>query len=166
MTFEMKTAMSHPHADWFPDEGETQQLAVSGVFSRWFQHWSNGHAEAFNDLGGSLLSGHLLGSISPPGLGPTAGQAVPQWGPFHQLCIYSSLWLTPSACTGSLFSLPALLRGLCGRESRNPSGLRVCTCFALLCSSSRWGGFAEGTKWSQASCSNRLKGHVLFCVWG
>lgn len=42
----------------------------------------------------------------------------------------------PSACTGSLFSLPALLRGLSGQESRNPSGLCVCMCFALLCLSS------------------------------
>lgn len=89
----------------------------------------------------------------------------PTMGPFPSALYLLIPLAHPSACTGSLFSLPALLRGLCSRESHNPSGLCVCTCFPLLCFSSCWGVFAEGTKWSQASCSNRLKEHVL-CVWG
>ncbi len=54
-------------------------------------------------------------------------------GPFPSALYLLIPLAHPSACTGSLFSLPALLRGLCSRESHNPSGLSVCTCFALLC---------------------------------
>lgn len=63
--------------------------------------------------------------------GPTAGLAFPQWGCFHQLCVYPSSLAHPSACTGSLFSLPALLRGLHSTESRNPSGLCECVCVCV-----------------------------------
>lgn len=88
----------------------------------------------------------------------------PTMGPFPSAFYLLVPLAHPSTCTGSLFSLPALLRGLCGRESHNPSALRMCTCLALLCFSSCWGVFAEGTKWSQTSFSNRLKEHAL-CVW-
>lgn len=65
-------------------------------------------------------------------LGRTAGLAFPQRGCFHQLCVYPSTLAHPSACTGSLFSLPALLRGLRSTESRNPSDLCVCVCVYML----------------------------------
>lgn len=162
--FKIKTPLFNPHTDWFPDKGEAQQLAVFNVFSRWFQHWSNGHAEAFNDVEASCC---WVICLAPYHLhvGPYRWSGIPTLGPFPSaLCLLIPL-AHPSACTGSLFSLPALLRGLCGWESHNPSGLCVCTCCTLLCSSSCWGVSAEGTQWSQASCSNRLKEHVL-CVWG
>lgn len=134
----MKTVISNP--DWFPDEGETRHLAVSTVFSPWFQHWSNSDSEAFNDLRpppavGSSAWLHIISM-----LGPTAGLAFPQWGCFLQLCVYPSTLAHPSACTGSLFSLPGLLRGLRSTESHNPSGFSlslyvsvcVCVCAHIL----------------------------------
>lgn len=69
-------------------------------------------------------------------VGPYCWSGGPTMGPFPSALYLLVPLAHPSACTGSLFSLPALLRGLCGRESRNPSGLCVCTCFALLCFSS------------------------------
>lgn len=94
-------------------------------------------------------------------VGPCCWSGGPTMGPFLSALYLLVPLAQPSARTGSLFSLPVLLRGLCGRESGNPSDLCVCTRAALLCFSSRWGAFAEGTKWSQASCSNRPKEHVL-----
>lgn len=47
-------------------------------------------------------------------------------GPFPSALYLLIPLAHPSARTGSLFSLPALLRGLCGPESHNPSGLCVC----------------------------------------
>lgn len=163
MTFEMKTAISHPRADWFPDKGKTQQLAASSVYRRWFQHWSNGHAEAFNDL---EVPHCWVICLAPYHLqvGPYCWSGGPTMGPFPSALYLHVPLAHLSACTGSLFHLPALLRGLCVRESHNPSGLRVCTCFALLCFSSCWEVFAEGTKWSQASCSNTLKERVFYVV--
>lgn len=104
--------------------------------------------------------------------GPTAGQAFPQWGCIHQLCVYPSSLAHPSACTGSLFSLPALLRGLRSTESRNPSGLCVCVHAVLFYTfSPHWGVAAEEPKWSRSACPNRLKElfpwgqRVNMCSW-
>lgn len=69
-------------------------------------------------------------------VGPYRWSGGPTMGPFPSALYLLIPLAHPSACTGSLFSLPALLRGLSGQESHNPSGLRVCTCFALLCFSS------------------------------
>lgn len=158
--------------DWFPDKGEIQHLAASTVCSPRFQRWSNDDGGAFNDLRrlpavGSSAWLHII-SV----LGPTAGLAFPQWGCFHQLCVYPSALAHPSACTGSLFSLPALLRGLRSTESRNPSDLCVCVHAVLFYSfSPHWVVPAKGPKWSQSSCLNRLKELVLWgqcvntCVW-
>lgn len=98
-------------------------------------------------------------------VGPYCWSGGPTMGPFPSALYLLVPLAHLSACTGSLFSLPTLLRGLCGRESHNPSGLCVCMCFPLLCFSSCWGVFAKGAKWSQASCSNTLKEHVL-CAGG
>jgi len=91
-------------------------------------------------------------------VGPTAGQALPHWGPFHQICIYSSLWFNPQPAGGLCSFCQACWEA---SVANNPSGLRVCTCFTILCLSLYWRVFAEGTNRSQASCSNRTKMDIL-----
>lgn len=97
-------------------------------------------------------------------LGPTAGQAFPQWGPFHQPCIYSSLWLTPRPARGLCSVCQPCWEGSVAQRAvihQASVSMCVCTCCTLLCFSSRWGASAEGTKWSQASCSNRPEEQAL-----
>lgn len=101
-------------------------------------------------------------------LGPTAGQAFPQWGPFHQPCIYSSLWLTPRPARGLCSVCQPCWEGSVAQRAvihQASVCMCVCTCCTLLCFISRWGVSPEGTKWSQASCSNRPEEQAL-CDWG
>lgn len=60
---------SHPHADWFPDEGGGKHSSLlCPVFSlTGFHSDQMATLKPFNDLRGSPLLAHLLGSISPPG---------------------------------------------------------------------------------------------------
>lgn len=131
MIFEMKTVISHPQADRFSDEGESQQLAESSVYRRWFQHWSNGYAEAFNDLGGSPLLGHLLGSISSP------GWALPLVRQSHKGALSISFVFTrpsgsPPVPHGvSVRSANPAERPLWLREPLCIRPLCVCVCFPL-----------------------------------
>lgn len=102
-------------------------------------------------------------------VGPYYWTGGPTVGPFPlHLCLSIPL-AHPSACMGSLFILPALLRDLCCLKRRDASTLCVCMWFTLLCNNSYWGVFAEGTKWSQESCSNKINACVLWmrsvCVW-
>lgn len=121
---------THAQID-FQTRGETRQLAVSSVFGRWFRHRSNGHAEAFNDV---KVPRCWVICLAPYHLqvGPYCWSGIPTMGPFPSALYLLIPLAHPSACTGSLFSLPALLRGLCGPESRNPSGLCVYVCVYVL----------------------------------
>lgn len=129
MTLEMKIAIRPTHrliSRW----GWEGKLAVSSVFSRWFRHRSNSHAEAFNDV---KVPRCWVICLAPyhPRLGPYWWSGIPTLGPFPSALYLLIPLVHPSACTGSLFSLPALLRGLYGPESCNPSGLSVYMCVCM-----------------------------------
>jgi len=96
-------------------------------------------------------------------VGPCCWSGGLTWGPFHQLCIYSSLWLPPRPARGLCSVCQACWDGSVAEWAIIHQAPRVCERFALLCWSPSWGVFAEGTKWSRASYSNRLMEHVL-CV--
>lgn len=68
-----------------------------------------------------------------PELGPTAGQAFPHWGPFHQPCIYSSLWLTPRPARG-LCSVcqPCWEGSMAQRAVIHQASLSICVCVYTL----------------------------------